>query len=339
MTTCAHSHVLVTGAPSGIGRATTLRLARNGHHVVAGVRKPVDGAALVEAAGGDVTPVILDVTDPQQVASAVELIAGRVGDAGLAGLVNNAGIGVFGPLELIPVEQFRRQLEVNVTGQLAITRAALPLLRPARGRIVMIGSIGALHAAVRRPAGRHQERAGHHEHRPAAGARAVGHPRDGGGAGQHPQRGGGQARERRGTSAGRGDRAGPGAVPGRVRPPGGLLRRPARAHPRSWRRPSSGRCAPPVPGPPTCPARTRAAWRRSRGCCRCPLRTRCAASSPASRRLVPRPSAGVPIASADGSAPRRTPSAIARRQPHPGGVRRPAHDDSTMVGIGRPAWH
>ena len=142
MNSCAHPHVLVTGASSGIGRATALRLATNGYHVFAGVRKPADGAALAEAAAGDVTPVSLNVTDAQQITSAVGLIAGHVGDAGLAGLVNNAGIGVFGPLELIPIEQFRRQLEVNVTGQLAITQAALPLLRRARGRIVMIGSIG-----------------------------------------------------------------------------------------------------------------------------------------------------------------------------------------------------
>ena len=143
MNTCPHPHVLVTGASSGIGRATALRLATTGYHVFAGVRKPADGAALAEAAAGELTPVILDVTDPQQIASAVQLIADHVGDNGLAGLVNNAGIGVFGPLELIPIERFRRQLEVNVTGQLAITQAALPLLRRARGRIVMIGSIGA----------------------------------------------------------------------------------------------------------------------------------------------------------------------------------------------------
>jgi len=143
MNTCTRPHVLVTGASSGIGRATALRLATSGYHVFAGVRKPADGAALAEAATRELTPVMLDVTDMQQINSAVKTIAGHVGDAGLTGLVNNAGIGVFGPLELIPVEQFRRQLEVNVTGQLAITQAAIPLLRRARGRIVMIGSIGA----------------------------------------------------------------------------------------------------------------------------------------------------------------------------------------------------
>jgi NAD(P)-dependent dehydrogenase (short-subunit alcohol dehydrogenase family) len=143
MNTCTRRHVLITGASSGIGRATALRLAAGGYHVFAGVRKPADGAALAEAATGEVTPVILDVTDAQQITSAVQSIASHVGDAGLAGLVNNAGIGVFGPLELIPIAQFRHQLEVNVTGQLAITQAALPLLRRGRGRIVMIGSIGA----------------------------------------------------------------------------------------------------------------------------------------------------------------------------------------------------
>lgn len=138
-----NTHVLVTGASSGIGRATALGLAASGYHVFAGVRKPADSTALTEAAAGNLTPLLLDVTDAQQIASAVKTITERVGDAGLAGLVNNAGIGVIGPLELIPIEQFRHQLEVNVTGQLAITQAVLPLLRQARGRIVMIGSIGA----------------------------------------------------------------------------------------------------------------------------------------------------------------------------------------------------
>ena len=142
MNVCTCPHVLVTGASSGIGRATALRLAARGHHVYAGIRKPADGTALVQAATGQLTPLLLDVTDAGQITAATQTIAGHTGDAGLAGLVNNAGIGIFGPLELIPIEQFRRQLDVNVTGQLAITQAFLPLLRRSHGRIVMIGSIG-----------------------------------------------------------------------------------------------------------------------------------------------------------------------------------------------------
>jgi len=142
MNACTLPHVLVTGASSGIGRATALRLAAHGCHVYAGVRKPADGDALTEASAGELTPLLLDVTDPAQITAAAEAIAGHAGDAGLAGLVNNAGIGIFGPLELIGIEQFRRQLDVNVTGQLAVTQAVLPMLRRARGRIVMVGSIG-----------------------------------------------------------------------------------------------------------------------------------------------------------------------------------------------------
>jgi NAD(P)-dependent dehydrogenase (short-subunit alcohol dehydrogenase family) len=146
MKTCSLPHILVTGASSGIGRATALHLAAGGYHVYAGIRKPADSAALEEAARerkGELTPLLLDVTNAGQITAAVGTIAGHAGQAGLAGLVNNAGIGVFGPLEIIPIEQFRYQLEVNVTGQLALTQAVLPLLRQARGRIVMIGSIGA----------------------------------------------------------------------------------------------------------------------------------------------------------------------------------------------------
>ena len=142
MNLCARPHVLVTGASSGIGRATALRLAAHGWHVYAGVRKPADGAALAEAAADDLTPLLLDVTDAAQIAAATQLIDEHAGSAGLAALVNNAGIGVFGPLELTGIEQFRRQLDINVTGQLAVTQAVLPMLRRARGRIVMIGSIG-----------------------------------------------------------------------------------------------------------------------------------------------------------------------------------------------------
>jgi NAD(P)-dependent dehydrogenase (short-subunit alcohol dehydrogenase family) len=138
-------HILVTGCSSGIGRATALRLAAAGHHVFAGVRKPADGDALQQAARrmpGEITPLLLDVTSPAQIAAAVQAVTGHVGAAGLAGLVNNAGIGLFGPLELIDLDEFRRLLEINVTGQLAVTQAFLPLLRQAQGRVVLVGSIG-----------------------------------------------------------------------------------------------------------------------------------------------------------------------------------------------------
>jgi NAD(P)-dependent dehydrogenase (short-subunit alcohol dehydrogenase family) len=148
MNGCGRPHILVTGASSGIGQATVARVAAGGYHVYAGVRRPADGAAVQQAAReaaapGQVTPLLLDVTDQAQIAAAAEAVGGHAGAAGLAGLVNNAGIGGFSPLELTAVGDFRRLLEVNVTGQLAITQAFLPLLRRAQGRIVMVGSIGA----------------------------------------------------------------------------------------------------------------------------------------------------------------------------------------------------
>ena len=142
MSTCARSHVVVTGTSSGIGRATALALAAAGYHVYAGVRRIADAPAVPAGGPGEVTPLLLDVTDPAQIAAAAGTVADHTGPAGLDGLVDNAGIGVFGPLEIIPIEQFRHQLEVNVTGQLAVTQTLLPLLRRARGRIVLIGSIG-----------------------------------------------------------------------------------------------------------------------------------------------------------------------------------------------------
>ena len=141
--TVGHPHTVVTGASSGIGRATALCLAAEGQHVFAGVRRDADGAALHDAArDGELTPVRLDVTDPEQIAEARELVAGHVGGAGLSGLVDNAGIGMVWPLELVPLDAVRQQFEVNVFGQLAVTQAFLPLLRRARGRVVVIGSIG-----------------------------------------------------------------------------------------------------------------------------------------------------------------------------------------------------
>jgi NAD(P)-dependent dehydrogenase (short-subunit alcohol dehydrogenase family) len=141
--TCARKHVLVTGASSGIGRAAALRLAAAGRHVYAGVRSDGDAADLAGAAGnGLVTPVPLDVTNPDQIGAATAAIAGHVAEKGLDGLVNNAGVGLATPLELLPPDTFRQHLEINVIGQLLVTQAVLPLLRQARGRIVMVGSIG-----------------------------------------------------------------------------------------------------------------------------------------------------------------------------------------------------
>jgi NAD(P)-dependent dehydrogenase (short-subunit alcohol dehydrogenase family) len=121
--------VLVTGASTGIGRTTALMLAELGATVLAGVRDPAAGDAL----GPTVRPVRLDVTNPDDIA-ALDLER-------LDGLVNNAGIAVSGPLEFLPVEALRRQFEVNVIAQLAVTQACLPALRESRGRIVNISSI------------------------------------------------------------------------------------------------------------------------------------------------------------------------------------------------------
>lgn len=134
--------VLVTGASTGIGRATVLRLAAAGTTVFAGVRKQVDADSLVAEASGDVRPLLLDVSDGSAIAAAAAAITAHVGEAGLDGLVNNAGIAAAAPLEFIPIDKFRHQLEVNVVGQLAVIQSVLPLLRLARGRIVNVSSIG-----------------------------------------------------------------------------------------------------------------------------------------------------------------------------------------------------
>jgi NAD(P)-dependent dehydrogenase (short-subunit alcohol dehydrogenase family) len=134
--------VLVTGASTGIGRATALRLDGAGWRVFAGVRKEEDAAALSGVASERLLPVYLDVTDTAQVTAAAGRIGGEVGGAGLDGLVNNAGIAVLGPLETIPIEDFRRQIEINLTAQVAVTQAMLPLIRRARGRVVFVSSIG-----------------------------------------------------------------------------------------------------------------------------------------------------------------------------------------------------
>ena len=134
--------VVVTGASTGIGQACALRLDKIGFQVFAGVRKEADGESLKRQASEHLTPVFIDVTEEASIASAADTVAAAVGAAGLAGLVNNAGIVVPGPLEFQPLGDIRQQIDVNFIGQIAVTQAFLPLLRKRRGRIVNIGSIG-----------------------------------------------------------------------------------------------------------------------------------------------------------------------------------------------------
>jgi NAD(P)-dependent dehydrogenase (short-subunit alcohol dehydrogenase family) len=134
--------VLITGASTGIGKASALRMDAEGWRVFAGVRREEDADALRAAASERLAPLMLDVTDSEHLLAATEQVAGVVGEAGLDGLVNNAGIAVMAPLETIPIEDLRRQLDVNLVSQVAVTQAVLPLVRAARGRIVFISSIG-----------------------------------------------------------------------------------------------------------------------------------------------------------------------------------------------------
>jgi len=133
--------VLVTGGSTGIGRATALRLDGDGWRVFAGIRDPADGESLRAEASDRLLPVTLDVTEPEQVAAAAELIE-QEAEGGLDGLVNNAGVAVPGPLETIPLEDFRRQIEVNLTAYVAVSQAMLPAIRRAEGRLVFLSSIG-----------------------------------------------------------------------------------------------------------------------------------------------------------------------------------------------------
>jgi NAD(P)-dependent dehydrogenase (short-subunit alcohol dehydrogenase family) len=132
--------VVVTGSSTGIGRACVLHLDRLGFRVFGGVRRDEDAESLRAETTERFEPLILDVTDPDQIREAAERVT--QGTEPLAGLVNNAGIGVGGPLELLPVDDFRHQIEVNLIGQVAVSKAFIPALRRARGRIVFISSIG-----------------------------------------------------------------------------------------------------------------------------------------------------------------------------------------------------
>lgn len=138
--------VVISGASTGIGRACALRLAGRGFRVFAGVRRETDGASLCADGGPGIEPIALDVTELGPIVDAARKVEAALGGAGLAGLVNNAGIAVAGMLEFLPLPDLRRQLEVNVTGLVAVTQAFLPLLRRQAGpggrggRVVNVGS-------------------------------------------------------------------------------------------------------------------------------------------------------------------------------------------------------
>lgn len=136
--------VLVTGASSGIGRATALHLAAQGMRIFVACRRLADGEALArDAPGGRIVPVEMDVTRPETIAQARVAVEAALGPVGLDGLINNAGVGFSAPMEIVSVARVRDAFEVNLFGQLEVIQAFLPLLRSRPGRIVNLGSVGA----------------------------------------------------------------------------------------------------------------------------------------------------------------------------------------------------
>jgi NAD(P)-dependent dehydrogenase (short-subunit alcohol dehydrogenase family) len=128
--------VFITGAAGGIGEVTARALAERGYVVFAGIHNDVGALSGVD----QIRAVPIDVTDPASVAAAAEQVALEVGDAGLHAVINNAGVIVQGPLELVPPDELRRQFEVNTLGPAYVTQAFLPLLRRGGGRVVNISA-------------------------------------------------------------------------------------------------------------------------------------------------------------------------------------------------------
>jgi NAD(P)-dependent dehydrogenase (short-subunit alcohol dehydrogenase family) len=144
----APKSVVVTGASTGIGLACAKVLTRRGFQVFGSVRKPADAERLTHELGARFSPLIFDVLDEPAVRAAAATVRAALGGRRLMGLVNNAGVAVAGPLLLLPIQDFRRQFEVNVLGVIATTQAFAPLLgaepglEGPPGRIVNISSVG-----------------------------------------------------------------------------------------------------------------------------------------------------------------------------------------------------
>ena len=136
--------VVVTGTSTGIGAPPRSTSPERGFRVFAGVRSQADGTALQARASGELTPLMIDVTDEASISVAADTVASAVGERSLAGIVNNAGIAKPAPIEFQPMADFRTQLEVNLFGPVAMVQAFLPLIRRGGGRIVNVGSIGGL---------------------------------------------------------------------------------------------------------------------------------------------------------------------------------------------------
>ncbi|MBQ75210.1 MAG: short-chain dehydrogenase/reductase [Gammaproteobacteria bacterium] len=134
--------ILITGCSTGLGRATALLFSNKGYQVFAGVRNDKDAQALTESdSAGNIQPLLLDITDGEQLGAAVERLENQLADTGLDALVNNAGIAKFIPLEFANPDDIRHMFEVNTMGPLLLSQSLLPLLRKAKGRIVIVGSI------------------------------------------------------------------------------------------------------------------------------------------------------------------------------------------------------
>jgi NAD(P)-dependent dehydrogenase (short-subunit alcohol dehydrogenase family) len=143
--------VLITGTSTGIGRTTALKLAQDGYIVFAGVRRQTDADGLLaEAGNGRLTPILLDVTQPESIEAAFQTVKAKVGSQGLWALVSNAGVVVPGPIEHLTSDDWQRQFEVNFFGPIQLVRTMLPLLRQGVStygrdvpRILLVSSIGA----------------------------------------------------------------------------------------------------------------------------------------------------------------------------------------------------
>jgi NAD(P)-dependent dehydrogenase (short-subunit alcohol dehydrogenase family) len=140
------STVLITGATTGIGRATAISMARNGHRVFVTGRKLAAIEAVIAEAGavaGSIEGIVLDVTDATSIAAAKEEVDRRTGGVGLDVLINNAGYGQVGPVLGVTEAQLRAQYDTNVFGLLAVTRAFTPaMIRRRQGRIINVSSVG-----------------------------------------------------------------------------------------------------------------------------------------------------------------------------------------------------